>query len=635
MQSTTSTATSPISVSVPPPCEAQEDEWNQFVDTPDEQLEELLPHHQVNVNFTTRTFPQVPRQLHPAVSLAVQRVSSCYSLKMTADDDATNTSIADLLSLLDDNNHNNNDSATNEEDPHQATDASNVLYHDILMHVFTFLNAPSLASFSQTARRPNFEVFYYLQLQLQRALLVDHLHCSTFTAPILHTPLTSSFGGSACVSRLASLRPAEAQQIVEEFGDSNSTLRTMPLSHSLAYLRHVLQRGLLDPQQPQTLAGAAFLVTVVGAAFLGGASSGASEAAIDSFGTELPNMLFRVGLTMGGIMGAARATKMSEKSGEMAQRLPVSFWNQVKKLERDAEKDHPSLARLMHALGTIMPVPNNNNNNHTAADSSQDPTLLQQQQGPWTPNPYEHLPSDCFDAAAKEKKKDDPQPTTTTSTIIEKKMPSGCVGAYSQAITKAANGITQYIKDERQVKFDALSTDEQYHLSSHFLDACTSNDTLPLVKQMIHAMDVDGFFLGSDGGTETCALHTAAFHGAHKVLDFLCQTINASDSQNDGGLANVNLKDTNGWTALHFAAGANSVETVQVLVQHGAKLDVEANNGYTPIQWAQRLSNDQVAKELLRQYTAREESPGWMQTMSSSQPLSMIANRFFSLIPTH
>jgi hypothetical protein len=547
-------------------------------------------------------------------------------LALTVSDDSTNSSIA----IIDGDDDNDN--------PHDQ-DASNVLYHDILMHVFTFLTAPSLANFSQTARRPNFEVFYYLQLQLQRALVVvveeDPCTTTTFTSttaaatPVVHT---SSFGdGSArVVSRFASLQPTQAQQIVREFGDSNATLRTsMPLSHSLAYLRHVLQRHglLLDQHQPpaapaRALAGAAFLVTVVGAVVL--KSSDAS-----------PHELFRVGaaLTMGGLMGA-------------------------KKLERDLHEkdDHPSLARLVQALGTILPTAADDDNNST----SQDP-IQQQQQQPWTPNPYEHLPSDLdavTTASPPQEKQKDPQPSTTT-----KKMPSGCVGAYSQAITKATNGVTQYIKDQRQVKFDALSTDEQYQLSSHFLDACTSNDTLPLVQQMIHAMNVDGFFMGLEdieraAGTETCALHTAAFHGAHKVLEFLCQSIHATDSTQDGGLANVNLKDTNGWTALHFAAGANSVETVQVLVQHGALLNMEANNGYTPLEWAIRLSNVKVAEELqLRQRilaAAGAESSSsslagawWnIPTMvqqsaaasgsSSSQPLSsMIANRFFSLIPTH
>lgn len=44
------------------------------------------------------------------------------------------------------------------------------------MNVFSFLDAHSLASFSETARRPNFECFYFLELQLQRALLIGESH---------------------------------------------------------------------------------------------------------------------------------------------------------------------------------------------------------------------------------------------------------------------------------------------------------------------------------------------------------------------------------------------------------------------------------------------------------------------------
>jgi ankyrin repeat protein len=150
------------------------------------------------------------------------------------------------------------------------------------------------------------------------------------------------------------------------------------------------------------------------------------------------------------------------------------------------------------------------------------------------------------------------------------------------------------------------------------------------VKQMIHIIDVDGFYMGSDG-SETCALHTAAFHGAAQVLDFLCQGIDDCDPQGDGGLCDVNGRDNNGWTALHFAAGANSVTAARVLARHGAKLAVEANNGYTPLQWALRLSNGAVAEELKNLTKNRTDQAGWMP----SRPLATIANRFFSLIPSH
>merc|ERR1739848_487865 len=145
--------------------------------------------------------------------------------------------------------------------------------------------------------------------------------------------------------------------------------------------------------------------------------------------------------------------------------------------------------------------------------------------------------------------------------------------------------------------FESLPSEEQRLRSLEFLRACTSNDTLNRVKELICVMDVDRFYIGNDG-TETCALHTAAFNGADKVVEFLCAGINPKDSQLDGGLCDVNAKDNNGWTALHFAAGANSVAAVRVLAHHGATLNVEAQNGYTPLTWAVRLSNDDVANEL-------------------------------------
>lgn len=44
------------------------------------------------------------------------------------------------------------------------------------MQVFTYLNAHSLASFSETCKKCNFETFYFLELQLQRGLLRGLMH---------------------------------------------------------------------------------------------------------------------------------------------------------------------------------------------------------------------------------------------------------------------------------------------------------------------------------------------------------------------------------------------------------------------------------------------------------------------------
>ena len=147
------------------------------------------------------------------------------------------------------------------------------------MNVFSFLDAHSLASFSETARRPNFECFYFLELQLQRALLIGESHhfmddldgreeddtnlsqnnelydedesnaengtCSNNAKNRVNTiqSFEGSIAGTGVISRLASLNSASARKIVQTYLNSNTSIHAMPLSHSLAYFRQVLLRG--------------------------------------------------------------------------------------------------------------------------------------------------------------------------------------------------------------------------------------------------------------------------------------------------------------------------------------------------------------------------------------------------------
>jgi hypothetical protein len=611
-----------------------------------------------------------PPQLHPAVSLGVQRVSSCY---FSIASDKERESVADFLSLWDESSLTslNEGKCLQEDDAATRTTSSSlpvlpwkpsdVLYHDILMHVFTFLNAQSLAAFSQTARRTNFEVFYFLQLQLQRALLVNSCHADNLLLKqetnVEDNDYLSSIDGTSYLSRLALLNPQEGQETVAEYLRSNSTLKIMPLSHSLAYIRHVLQRHgfhthMADgtpSSSSRALASGALFMTVVGAAFMSGTADHIIH--IDSFGTELPNMLFRVGF-VGSLMGAAKQMSdteqrkaMRETAEQMAhsmQQFPEQLSRSMQQLRNphnDHDHDHDiadnqnhpfhPFARMMQAVNRMIPHSDHNVHNNDDDDDRRGSALKE----PITPNPYEHLPPTASGTDARllgeEKKKQDDSQLFGLDQVPVKKMVSGCVGAYSRAIQRAATQVTQIMKEQRKAKYDELWHGEQLERATAFLEACTSDESILIVKELAEMVDVDGFYIGSDG-TETCALHTAALHGSAEVLDFLCQGIDASDASRDGGLCDVNLKDANGWTALHFASGANSVAAVKVLVKHGAELSVEATNGYTALSWAQRLSNHEVAEEL-RELVGDQHQLGWM----SSQPLAIIANRFFSLIPTH
>ena len=647
----------------------------------------------------------MPPQLHPACSAGFHRVSSCYFSLASSND---NQSVTDILSQPGNRNHKalssdeiKSEIEEKEIDPiHNSVD---LFYHDVLMQVFTFLDLNSLQCFSEVARKPNFEVFYFLQLQLQQSLLLNENGRSCDIDVVNRIPERKENYSASILSRLARSDMGKARELVDEYQASNSTLKTMPLSYSLAYVRHYLQRngfhkmfssnsnrddsndckGDVELQSSkiatsQTLASAAIFVTVVGAASLVSSTDASITILTDRFGSDLPNVLFRLGFVgslMRAISDTEPGTTMREKAESLARSMPAALMptrrNNEKQLEPNSQEVSahsappafgreetvqnvnqesqptsqfqqrtnfalPSLYEMRHMLQQMMSSNISANKNETRQRLLFDP--------------YGHLPSQNDlndtnnDEDNEEEKKgcdeDDKQPAATQQTnptgitinsTVDRKVPSGCVGAYSRAIHRAANYVSKQVISKRKAVFDNLSPEEQRERALEFLSHCSSNDTLDQVKEMIAVIDVDRFYVRNDG-LETCALHTAAFHGADKVVEFLCARIDLQDSRLDGGLCDVNAKDDNGWTAVHFAAGANSVAAIRVLARHGAILNVEAQNGYTPLSWAFRLSNDELAKELKELINAHgaDQSGRWMY----SKPLTSIANRFFSLMPS-
>eukprot|EP00978_Attheya_sp_CCMP212_P034797 scaffold147951_cov59-Attheya_sp.AAC.1 len=695
--------------------------------------------------FTTTVLPP---QLHPAAAMGMQRVSSCYfSIQSNTSQES------DLCALYEDLNANSNHSESdyyeedaciidwgendsNESEQMQHTDAplestsytktdqekkatatttkggtsgvsntptkrnaAHVLYHDIMMHVFTFLDAHSLAAFSETARRPNFE------LQLQRALLYS-LSPSSSTYQQQPMESLSTIGGAGAISRLAAVDQAAAQAIMQGYLDSNSSLRTMPLSHSLAYLRHVLMRHVhtLPPDKSHAMAAsAAMLVTVLGAASYMGSNAHPfmdMHAPIELTDVMKQGIL-KLGLAGCGLMGVgvkAREKFAEHKSGDSVSSSqdqdqgdivpyssspPSIVTNATTKSvprEGRSQRSHFPQRRSRHHLRSSSSMVNldrvdevekivEGEEPQKEAQVVSAATADAMMDAPFTPNPYEHvLPETALDSEAKEedvtgneimalslqheeKVGDHSKNKASSQHETGTKMPSGCVGAYTQAVRQALEKVTHAIKEERKNMFLALSEEEQQQLATAFIDACSSDENLQVVKDILgRSMDVDGFFVGSDG-TETCALHSAAFNGATAILEYLCEGVDqefdgssTGGRQRDGGLCDIDLRDNNGWTAMHFAAGANSAAAVKILASCGAKMNVEANNGYTPYHWAERLSNREVLEEFQHLGAdnrfiwsfgspSNNNNDGTAQGNNNNRLASFFANRFFSTRP--
>ena len=64
--------------------------------------------------------------------------------------------------------------------------------------------------------------------------------------------------------------------------------------------------------------------------------------------------------------------------------------------------------------------------------------------------------------------------------------------------------------------------------------------------------------------------------------------------------ANVNVRDLNGFTPLHYAAQQGCGDVVLTLVQAGADVDAETQDGVTPIYLATYFNKPHVIDILLR-----------------------------------
>lgn len=65
------------------------------------------------------------------------------------------------------------------------------------------------------------------------------------------------------------------------------------------------------------------------------------------------------------------------------------------------------------------------------------------------------------------------------------------------------------------------------------------------------------------------------------------------------GKANINHRDKQGKTAIHWSAKFGILRTVQILVEHGAAVNYRTNEEYTPLHFAAEKGDREVCQYLI------------------------------------
>ena len=592
---------------------------------------------------------------------------------------------------------------------------SDVLYHDIMLNIFAHMTATELAAFSETARRPNIDMHNYLQLQLERALLLDPIAGSSSSSDgdsdddddvqsIAHANVSAAGGrrssflttsvelghavadggnasritrsvsfhrqassstcpiavcGAGILSRLAKLDRAKAEQLVEEYrtiADTTaaSTSAYNKGSHSLfgtspALRADAAMRELQDRMaHHKGAASCAVVFTVMGAAANKLMADGGLQMPAEAQQAATAFTLGCAGLGLvatrygrienGGdnataADGGANANAQDGAAANMARRVQALLM----RMPRPEEGGVFPMAIIERMSPPQPPSPTESAN--SPSSNSRRGKRTKRKDSLNAVDQYQDSKVDSGDEAEHDDDEEDYKSVVSSmegldisiSTVAfppARRRPTGCLGAYARILRRAADAVTEHVRSQRKEAFDRLSEEEKAQTTTAFIDACSSDDNLEIVEDLVRnvGVDVDGFYVGSDGTTETCGLHTAAFNDATEIMKFLCSGIDERDPAKDGGLCDIDVVDSNKWSALHFAAGADSADGVRVLASFGAKMTEEAANGYTPYHWAERLSNAEAADELKRL--------GADDRFVFSNQMPFLTSRFFALMPS-
>ena len=120
------------------------------------------------------------------------------------------------------------------------------------------------------------------------------------------------------------------------------------------------------------------------------------------------------------------------------------------------------------------------------------------------------------------------------------------------------------------------------------LHHCAINRLTTSVKRLLSIRNINVNVKDVNGETP---LHFTAWIGHVGIARLLLQ--NGAD---------VNVRDTDGFTPLHCAAIHGNVDILHLLVENGADLEAQDENGYRAFHWATRNGHLPFIQELISRY---------------------------------
>ena len=133
-----------------------------------------------------------------------------------------------------------------------------------------------------------------------------------------------------------------------------------------------------------------------------------------------------------------------------------------------------------------------------------------------------------------------------------------------------------------------LETFLVYFDQTNDVDQCLIISTMFNIPSLCEYLLSHGANINKKDNNGCTALHYAACENSKEAVELLIS---------HG--ANINEKDNYGETALHYAASNNSKEIVELLISHGANINAKDKDGETALHRAARINGEEIVDLLI------------------------------------